>query len=79
MKEKTPLSHKVVARSCVRLERLNSRPQKSEVSKSNLWKNYFFLEDYGTIEGSVSHNVLYHQSFPFTRHLLRFYANNYFE
>ena len=42
-------------------------------------ENYFFLENYGTSEGAVSHNVLYHQPLPITRHQKRFYANNYFE
>ena len=42
-------------------------------------ENYFFLENYDTSEGAVSHNVLYHQPFPITRHQERFYANNYFE
>ena len=41
--------------------------------------NYFFLENYGPSEGAVSHNVLYHQPLPITRHQGRFYANNYFE
>ena len=31
-------------------------------------ENYFFLENYGTSEGAVSHNVLYHQHLPITRH-----------
>ena len=38
-------------------------------------ENYFFLENYGTSEGAVSHNVLYHQPLPITRHQVRFYAN----
>ena len=42
-------------------------------------ENYFFLKNYGTSEGAVSHNVLYHQPLPNTRHQERFYANNYFE
>ena len=40
---------------------------------------YFFLENYGTSEGAISYNVLYHQTLPITRHQERFYANNYFE
>ena len=52
---------------------------KSEVSKSKFVENYFFLENYGTREGAVSHNVLYYQPVPITRHQERFYANNYFE
>ena len=42
-------------------------------------ENYFLLENYDTSEGAVSHNVLYHQPLPITRHQERFYANNYFE
>ena len=52
---------------------------KSEVSKSNSWKITSFLENYGTSEGAVSHNVLYYQPLPDTRHQVKFYANNYFE
>ena len=50
---------------------------KSEVSK--FVENYFFLKNYGTSEGAVSHNVLYQQPLPITQHQVRFYANNYFE
>ena len=42
-------------------------------------ENYFFLENYATSEGTVSHNVLYYQPLPITRHQVRFSANNYFE
>ena len=42
-------------------------------------ENYFFLENYGTSEGAVSHNVLYYQPLPITRYKVRFYANHYFE
>ena len=42
-------------------------------------EHYFFLEDYGTSEGTVSHDVLYHQPLPITRHQERFYAKHYFE
>ena len=58
---------------------LISRPKinsKLEVSKS---KSYFFLENYVTSEGAVSHNVLYHQPLPITHYQVKFYANNYFE
>ena len=41
--------------------------------------NYFFLENYVTSEGAISHNVLYHQPLPITRYQVRFYADNYFE
>ena len=52
---------------------LNLRPRNQVV------ENYFFLENYGTSEGAVSHNVLYHQPLPITRYQVRFYADNYFE
>ena len=42
-------------------------------------ENYFFLENYITSEGAVSHKVLYYQPLPITSYQLRFYANNYFE
>ena len=59
MEEKIPLSHEVVC-----FQTLVSGPTKSnsEVSKSSsdiLVENYFFLENYVTSEGAVSHNVLY--------------------
>ena len=53
----------------------------SEVSKSNsniLVENYFFLKNYITSEGAVSHNVLYYQQLSITRYQVKFYANNYF-
>ena len=42
-------------------------------------ENYFFLENYVTSEGAVSHNVLHHQPLPITRHQEWFYAKNYLE
>ena len=42
-------------------------------------ENYFFLENYITSEGAVSHKVLYYQPLPITRCQERFYANNYFK
>ena len=42
-------------------------------------ENYFFLENYVTSEGGVSHNVLYHQPLPITHYQVKFYVNNYFE
>ena len=42
-------------------------------------ENYFFLENYVTSEGAVSHNVLYYQPLPITRHQERFYDNKSFE
>ena len=54
---------------------LISRPQILEIK---FVENYFFLENYVTSEGAVSHNVLYHQPLPITCHKERFYANSYF-
>ena len=65
MKEKTPLSHEV----------LNLRSQ-NQIHGKLLLSN---LENYVTSQGAVSHNVLYYQQLPITRHQVRFYANNYFE
>ena len=78
MDEKTLLSHKLCGFRC-----LISRPQNlkinSEVSKSQsvLVKNYFFLKNYVTSEGAVSHNILYYQQVSIARNQVSFYANNY--
>ena len=42
-------------------------------------ENYFFLENYSTSEGAISHNDLYYQPLPITHYQERFYANKYFE
>ena len=42
-------------------------------------ENYFFLQNYGTSEGAVSHNVLDYQPLPITGNQKRFYDDNYFE
>ena len=42
-------------------------------------ENNFFLGNYVTSEGAVSHIVLYFQPLPITRDRVRFYADNYFE
>jgi hypothetical protein len=75
MKEKTPLSHEVV---CAMVD-FETSSCKSEVSKSNSWKITSFVENYGTSEGAVSHNVLYFQQLPITRYQVRIYANNFLE
>ena len=78
MTEKTPLSHEVV---CFQI--LISRPQILNLRFRNqiILKNqkYFFLQNYVTSEGAVSHNVLYYQPLPITQYQVRFYANNYLE
>ena len=79
MEEKTPLSHEVV---CFQMLDFGTSKSNSEVSKSNSnisVENYFFLENYVTSEGAVSHNVLYYQQLSIARYQVRFYANNYFE
>ena len=76
MKGKTPLSHEVV---CFRMLDFVTTTSNSEVSKSNSLENYFFLENYVTSEGAVSHNTLYYQQLPITRYQVRFYAYTYFE
>ena len=52
---------------------------KLEVSKSNSWENYFFLRNFVTSAGAVSHNVFYYQPLPITHNQERFYADIYFE
>ena len=42
-------------------------------------ENYFFLKNYVTAEGAISHNVLDYQQLPITRCQVGFFANNYFE
>ena len=37
-------------------------------------ENYFFLQNYVTSEGTVSHNVLFYQPLPITRYQVRFYV-----
>ena len=58
MKEKTPLSHEAV---CFQMLDFGTSKSNSEVSKIKFVENYFFLENYVTSEGAVSHNVLYYQ------------------
>ena len=75
IKEKKPSHTKLCAFRC-----LISRPQNLILkSRNRIMENYFFLKNYVTSEGAVSHNVLYHQPLPITRYQVRFYANNYFE
>ena len=75
MKEKTPLSHEVVCFQMLDFETSNSE---SEV-EIKLVENYFFLKNYVTSEGAVSHNVLCCQQLTITRYQVKFYANKYFE
>ena len=51
---------------------------RSEIFKY-LVENYFFLKNYVTSEGAVSHNVLYYQQLSIACYQVSFYANNYFE
>ena len=75
MKEKTPLSYKVVC-----FQMLDFETSKLILwSQNQICENYFFLENYVTSEGAVPHNVLYYQQLPIARYQVRFYANNYFE
>ena len=62
------------------LDFVTSKPN-SEVSKSNsvLVENYFFLENNLTLEGAVSHNVLYYQQLSIACYQVSLYAYNYFE
>ena len=75
MEEKTPLSHEVVC-----FQMLDFGTSKSNLrSQIILVENYFFLENYVTSEGAVSHNVLYYQQLSIACYQVSFYANNYFE
>ena len=72
MEEKT-LSHKVVCMLYFGPLNLILRSQIKFV------ENYFFLENYVTSEGAVSHNVLYYQQLSIACYQVSFYANNYVE
>ena len=70
MKEKTPLLHYFV---CFQMQRL-------QLKSLIIWEiNYLFLKNYFTLEGAVSHNVLYYEQLPITRYQVSFYADNYLE
>ena len=58
---------------CFQVVDFETKSSKSAVSKS------FFLENYGTSGGAISHIVIYYQPLPITHHQERLYANNYFE
>ena len=67
MEEKTPLSHEVVCFQMLEFETSKANCEVS-ISKSNvLHEKYFFLENYVTSEGAVSHSVLYHQKLSVDR------------
>ena len=50
-----------------------------EFNLNILVRNYFFLKNYVTSEGAVSHNVLYYQQLSIARCQVSIYANNYLE
>ena len=79
MKEKLPLLQKLCASRC-----LISRPPNLILRSQNqvqniLVRNYFFLKNHITLEGAVSHNVLYNQQLSIADYQVHFYGNNYFE
>ena len=79
MEEKTPLSQKVV---CFRMLDFRTSKSNSEVLKSitnTLVESYFFLKNYATSVGAVSHIILHYQQLPTACYEVSFYANNYFE
>ena len=39
-------------------------------------EKYFFLENYVTLEGAISHTVLYYQKLSIDRKQVNFYANS---
>ena len=58
---------------------LDFETSNSKFQVSKFMETYFFLENYVTSEGAVSHNVLYYQLLPITHYQERFYDNNYLE
>ena len=74
MKEKTLLSQEVVCFQMLDFE--TSRAWGLKTNLNILLRNYFFLKNYVTSEGAVSHNVLYYQQLPIVRYQVSFYANN---
>ena len=76
MEEKISLSHEVV---CFQMLDFQTSKWNSEVLKSNsniLVDIYFFLENYVTLVGAVSHNVLYYQQLSIACYQVSFYANS---
>ena len=45
-------------------------------AKPKTVRNYIFLKNLITLEGAVSHNVLYYQQLSIARYRASFYANN---
>ena len=46
----------------------------------NIWvRNYLFLKNCTTSEGTVAHNVSYNHQLSIARYQVSFYANNYEE
>ena len=89
MEEKTHLSHPKLKLLCptndltnvfaVQMLDFDTSNSNSEVSKIKFVENYFFLENYVTSEGAVSHNVLYCQQLSIACNKVSYYANKYFE
>ena len=71
MKEKTPLSHEDVWFQVLDFG--------TSIKFKNLVENYFFVLNYVSSEGGVSHNVLYFQQLSIACYRVKFYAYNYFE
>ena len=46
-----------------------------ETNSNILLRNYFFLKNYITSEGAVSHDVLHYQHLSIARYQVNFYAN----
>ena len=77
MEEKTPLSHEVVCFQILDFGTSNSNSEVSKPKSDILVGNYFFLENYVTSEGAVSHNVLYYQQLSIACYQVSVYAKNY--
>ena len=75
-KKKKSMSHKFCAYRCLEVE---TSALGLEFNSNILVGNYFFHKNYGTVKGTVSHNVFYYQQLSVARYQVSFYANNYFE
>ena len=59
MEEKNALVAQVVCFEMLDFETSKSNPEVSKSNSNILVRNYFFLKNYATSKGAVSHNVLY--------------------
>ena len=67
MKEKIPFSQEVVCFQMLDFENSKTNSEVSICNSNILVRNNFFLENYITSEGAVSHNVLYYHQLSIER------------